>query len=271
MIYTKVRNIKALVHQQTFPGGEVMIRLNQKFNHTDKVEVIAHLKNSEDVMALLLTVDAVRREDSSVSISLSLPYVPYARQDRVCNEGESLSIAVMASLINSCNFSKVEIIDPHSDVTPALINNVIIKTQESIFRSVYQSWKDTWIIAPDAGAYKKSHKFAQSVGAAGVISCNKVRDVKTGKIEGVSCLEDVSGKHLLVLDDICDGGRTFIEVASLLKELGCGSIDLAVTHGIFSKGVEVVAKHFDNVYTTNSFHGAVPESLKFNNVKWMEV
>lgn len=269
MIYTQVGNIKAVVHTQTFPGGEVMVRLVQKLDHADKVSVVAHIKNSDDVMALLLTVDAIRREKSGINISLELPYIPYARQDRVCNEGESLSIAVMASLINSCEFSSIHVIDPHSDVAPALIKNVVIKSQEEVFGRIYQDWRAVYIVAPDAGAYKKSHKFAQSVGAAGVVVCNKIRDVKTGKIEGVSCTEDVAGKHLLVLDDLCDGGRTFVEVVSLLKD--ASRLDLAVTHGIFSKGVEVVASKFNNVYTTNSFHGIVPENLKATNVKWMEV
>jgi ribose-phosphate pyrophosphokinase len=145
----------------------------------------------------------------------------------------------------------------------------VVKGQEKVFRSIYTDWREVFIVAPDAGAYKKSYKFAQSVGAAGVITCNKIRDLKSGKIEGISCEQNVTGKHLLVLDDICDGGRTFIEVANIMDK--ASRVDLAVTHGIFSKGVEVVASKFDNVYTTNSFHGVVPENLKADNVKWMEV
>ncbi|MNF53273.1 Ribose-phosphate pyrophosphokinase 2 [compost metagenome] len=246
--------VRSPIKQMVFPGGEVLVQLPQPVDHAERIYVNASLRGSDDVMALLLTVDAIRRQNPYADLILHLPYVPYARQDRVCNEGESLSIAVMAQLINSCNFDKVRILDPHSDVTPALIKNVHITEQSSVFANVHPCWDDIYIVAPDAGAYKKSYKFAQYVNAAGVITCNKVREMATGKILGLTCSDDVVNKKLFVLDDICDGGRTFIEVSALLREKAA-SIELGVTHGIFSKGQQVVAECFDKVYTTNSFHG----------------
>jgi len=236
-----------------FPAGEVGVKLTSKAEHTGDIKLTCHLKSSDDVIKMLLTTDAIRRQHPDSKISAFIPYIPYARQDRVCSEGESLSISVMCNLINSCNFDKVSVVDPHSDVVGALLNRVEIVPQEKVFRKIKPNWADTYIVAPDAGAYKKSVKFASHVGAAGVVVCNKVRDLKTGNILSVDCSDDVSGKNLLVLDDICDGGRTFIEVAGVLK--GAESLELAVTHGIFSKGVDVVAKHYDAVYTTNTYHG----------------
>lgn len=248
------------VEQFKFPAGEIGVKLTSRRGEVSgTVRVTAFLQNSDDIMALLLTVDALRREHPKCNdIELTLPYIPYARQDRVCNEGESLSISVMASLINSCDFSRVYVYDPHSDVAPALIKNCTVIPQEDIFSKLFYFWDITYIVAPDAGAYKKAHKFASKMGAAGVIVCNKIRDTKTGKITGLSCSEDVTDKVLFVLDDICDGGRTFIEVSNLLRGKAA-SIFLGVTHGIFSKGVDVVADAYDGVYTTNSFCGVVPE------------
>lgn len=257
------------VEQFKFPAGEIGVRLTCGYAYAEvPIKIKAHLKSSDDIMALLLTVDALRRKYHGLDISLTLAYVPYARQDRVCNEGESLSIAIMASLINSCGFSEVKIYDPHSDVTPALINNCTIVDQIKIFRGVKQYWGDTWIVAPDAGAYKKSHKFAEAVNASGVITCNKIRNLKTGKIEGLKCDEDVTGKELLVLDDIAEGSATFVHVANLFGDKPT-KIELAITHGIFSKGVDVVSHIYDHIYATNSYHGSIPEEMTRPNITWV--
>lgn len=253
MITYSYQIFKSNIKESIFPGGEVYVKLQQPVPANGLVVVKANIKSSDDVMKLLMVADAIKRQSPKVELELDMPYIPYARQDRVCTEGESLSIAVFAKLINSVGFSQVHALDPHSDVASALINNIVIKDQVNIFRKVKQNWFETYIVAPDAGAYKKTYKFAEAVGAKGVITCNKVRDLSTGQVVGVSCNEDVRGKNLLVLDDICDGGRTFTELSSILRATA-GKLELAVTHGIFSKGQKVVAEAYDRVYTTNSFH-----------------
>lgn len=269
MIKIKLGDITQSIKQFTFPGGEVGVEI-QCWPNADKVErvdFIAHLKNSDDIMSLLLVNDAVDRQYKVAKKYLTLNYVPYARQDRVCNEGESLSISVMAKLINSCGFAKVKITDPHSDVTPALINNVEVLESYDILK--HKDLSQYYIVAPDAGAYKKAYKWAQKKNALGVITANKVRDVRTGNIESVRVDSDVAGLKLFVVDDICDGGRTFIELAKCLD--GAVSLELFVTHGIFSKGIKVLTDVYDKVYSTNSFHGDVPEELKNNKITWINI
>ena len=266
-IKLKIGNVTQSVKQTKFPGGEVGVEIQYWpcWDNVERVDVIAHLKNSDDVMSLLLTSDAIDRQYKFASKHLTLNYVPYARQDRVCNEGESLSVAVMARLINSCGFAKVKIADPHSDVTPALINNVEILESYDILK--HKDLSDYYIVAPDAGAYKKAYKWALIKYAIGVITANKVRDVRTGKIESVKVDQDVTGLKLFVVDDICDGGRTFIELIKCLEGAKC--VELYVTHGVFSKGVNVLTDVYDKVYSTNSFHGEIPEEMKNDKIKWI--
>lgn len=271
MITISVGCQKQSVKQFTFPGGEVGVQI-MPHAYADKQEVVsitAHLKSSDDILALLQVNDAVDRQYTCAKKILNLAYVPYARQDRVCNEGESLSIKVFASLINSCNFYKVKILDPHSDVTPASINNCVVKTQVEVFKKIQSNWHETYLVAPDAGAYKKTHAFGKSVGAAGIITCNKVRDLKTGTINSLYMQEDVTGLDLVVLDDIGDGMGTFIMLAEYLK--GAKSKKLCITHGIFSKGKIPLTDCYDHIYTTNSFHGTVPEELKDDKITWLEI
>lgn len=261
-------NITTTVRQWNFPGGEVGVDINNLSQvdgmHAERVYVYAQLQNSNDVMALLMATDALRMEFPLAKFMLDLPYIPYARQDRVCNAGEALSIKVFGRLINSLKYDMVQVTDPHSAVSLACIDNVSVRDQYSVFGDIKLSFNDVTIVAPDQGATKKCEEFAKKVGAAGVITCSKTRNLADGKIIGMTVdgPGDMSHLNLLVLDDICDGGRTFIELALLLEARNPMTLELAVTHGIFSKGVDVVSNHYDHIYTTNSFRNDLKSEFK---------
>lgn len=252
-------NVTTQVRQWLFPGGEVGVDINRTDTidvmKVERVYVDARIQNSDDVMALVMTTNALRREFPLAKFMLDLPYVPYARQDRVCNAGEAFSIQAFADIINMLNYDIVQILDPHSSVTPALIKNCHILTQIDVFANVKDSFREWTIVAPDAGATKKCEEFAKRVGAAGVITCSKTRNLADGKITGMTVdgPGDMSHLNLFVLDDICDGGRTFIELADMLEKRSPKKMELAVTHGIFSKGVAAVSSYYDYIYTTDSF------------------
>lgn len=100
--------VRQLVTVNKFPGGEIGVNVNGNFRRTRSVQITAHLQSADEVMALLLTADAIRNQCPNVQLLLQLAYVPYARQDRVCNPGEALNIRVMANLLNSCEFTEVD-------------------------------------------------------------------------------------------------------------------------------------------------------------------
>ncbi len=248
----------------TFSGGEEHIRFNPSdFINSEKIEICERLTTSAKLIRLMLTVDALRRSiNQSIPIELVIPYFPYARQDRVCVDGEALGVAVMANFINSLKFSKVTIWDAHSDVTPALLNNVINVDQISLLANFKQlserlATGELTLLSPDAGASKKTIKIAEKFnGEPEVIQAQKMRNLKTGEILKTEIMGEVKGKKILIADDICDGGRTFIELAKVLKEKGAEEISLFVTHGIFSKGLNVFEGLIDTIYTTDSFRDA---------------
>lgn len=251
----------------TFPGGEVGVNINTGsldawMPETAKVKYIdlfAKIQNSEQLMAMFLATDALRRVYPYANIDLTIPYFPYARQDRVCNAGEALSVKVMATLINSMNYASVTVVDPHSPVLVAALDKVFVVDQIRAFRGIKQDWHNYTIVAPDAGAAKKTEEFAKAVGAKDVLYFSKSRELSTGRITGMKMLnpEILNGQNkLLVLDDICDGGRTFVELYQYFDSEGrfinYESIELAVTHGIFSKGIQVLTAVYNHVYTTDS-------------------
>lgn len=210
---------------------------------------------NDDLIALANVVDAVERQYPNAGIELHLPYLPYSRQDRAVKPGEANSLKVIGKMINGMGFRFVVVYDAHSSVADVAINNLIVIDQFEVFGTIYPSFRKVYIVAPDEGARKKCEYFASRVGAAGVITCAK--DRVDGKVVGMRVLDNVPDHaNLLVLDDLCDGGRTFIEVSKALDATNfkIGTIDLAVTHGLFTKGVDVVAQQFDTIYTTDSIN-----------------
>lgn len=265
--------INGKMHQRTsvsmmkFPGGEVGVNINTGsmdwkdgyLKDVTRIDLIAKIQNSDQLMAMFLATDALRRVFPLAQIDLLIPYFPYARQDRVCNAGEALSVKVIATLINAQNYATVTVVDPHSPVLVAALDRCYVVDQMDAFSRIKQDWHNWVLVAPDMGAAKKTEEFAKRVGVTRILQCNKKRNLADGKILGMEVLnpEILSGKlQLLVLDDICDGGRTFTEVAHAIFGVvhadDIDRIELAVSHGIFSKGLEDLTMVYDRIYTTDS-------------------
>lgn len=212
------------------------------------------MKTNNDVIITAQVVDALRRNNKNVNITLIIPHCMYARQDRVFGDGNSLGVKVFANIINSLELNEVVICDPHSDVVTALLDNVRVVKQASVFKNILSNMSDACFIAPDSGAVKRTTEMATAAVSDSIVCMGKRRNMRDGKITKTELYGDVYGKRCVIVDDICDGGATFIAAANVLKEAGAASVELIVTHGIFTKGVKHVAQHFDKVYTANTFH-----------------
>lgn len=241
-----------------FAGGEPHIKILSDIPQDEKVIITTRIHSFNDLGLLLVCEDALRRKGVQ-HLELILPYFPGARQDRIMVTGEPLTAKVYASIINQMGFRKVSIFDPHSDVSPALIENVEVVTHHRFIQEVISDINTPLLlVAPDAGAVKKIYPLAQTTGISEILECSKKRNVQNGQLSGFYVpAEDLQGKDCLIVDDICDGGGTFIGLAKELKAKNAGKLYLAVSHGIFSKGMEVLEAHFEMIYSTNSFqHGA---------------
>jgi len=251
--FTPVTNQEEIKFQSfTFSGGEPHIKINPDFDHNQKVTITHRLNSFNDLGLLCITVDALRRMDVKV-IDLFIPYFPAARQDRVMIKGESLSVKVYADIINGLQLNKVFVFDAHSEVTPALVNNCEVIPNHTFIKEVLNIiGENIKLISPDGGALKKIYKVSEFLGGVDVVECSKSRDVKTGRLSGFKVYEeDLNGIDCLIVDDICDGGGTFVGLAEELKKKNAGKLYLAVSHGIFNKGFEVL-NCFDGIFTTNS-------------------
>ncbi len=266
-----------------FPGGEINVKIDSSnlkylYEKAEYQTIIAKIQSSLEVMQLVMLVDALRRFDST-PIRLFLPYVPYGRQDRVCNNGEAFSLKAFAGVINSLNFSKVIVCDPHSEVIGAVFDNVTVISQKQIINK-FQAFIEKVIvsssvfISPDAGSNKKTSEIAKYFNHNSFVRADKLRDLSTGEIKEtiVYATETIKGADVFIVDDICDGGRTFIELAKVLKRKDVNTVNLYVTHGIFSKGTKVLFENgIDAIYTTNSFFEIVPSNVDSQKVNILNI
>jgi ribose-phosphate pyrophosphokinase len=245
-----------------FSGGEPHIKINPDFDHKEPISLTHRLNSFQDVGLLCLAVDALRRLGVK-EINLFIPYFPAARQDRVMVAGEPLSVKVYADIINALHLDSVTIYDAHSEVAPALLERCInIPNHDFIQKVVEKIGKEVVLISPDGGALKKIYKVSEAIGDIEVVECSKTREVKTGKLSGFKVYkDDLEGKDCLIVDDICDGGGTFIGLAEALNARNAGNLYLAVSHGIFSKGLDALGGYFTEIFTTDSVREIEHEKL----------
>ena len=256
-----------------FPDSQPHIRLYQNSIKDTTCKIISRFSNSADYFRIAFAADALRRAGIT-QMKLKISYLMGARMDRVMLEGEALSIKVIAEALNLLNFQSVEVFDPHSDVSSAVINyckpianTELVKKSIAHYRSNQKFEGEITLVSPDAGAMKKTAKTGTALGISDIVECSKKRNLSDGKLSGFKVnVESLKNKVCFITDDICDGGGTFVGVAGELKKLGAAKVILVVSHGIFSKGYSIV--NVDHIYTTNSYKELkdVPEHIVGFNI-----
>lgn len=246
----------------TFPAGEAHIKVVNENDHKGQLTEVARLYGADgnDLMLLAMWADAARQRGATTV--LLIPYLPGARQDR----GLPFGASVYANLINSMNLDQVICFDPHSPVMPGLIKNLTSVDSTPLIRKYVVGRPDsderaqryTGIICPDAGAIARSGRVAHAVGLP-LYKATKHRDEATGKLSGFDCESLPADGKYLVVDDICDGGGTFMGLAQATG-LPASQLGLYVSHGVFSGNAGLLARHFGDIWTTDSF-GADPKPL----------
>ena len=190
-----------------------------------------------------------------------MPYLPHARMDRIKNpDTEVFTLKYFCEVINSLNFDSVVVVDAHSNVGPALLNNCEnFPVKEELNYAIQNiqrdlDGKDLMLFFPDEGSMKRYSDWSPLPYSFGV----KQRDWETGKITSlrIEGEVDVAGRDVLIVDDICSYGGTFFRAAQALKDAGARHVYLYVTHceenilkgSIFNDDKVVI----DGIYTTTS-------------------
>jgi ribose-phosphate pyrophosphokinase len=259
-----------------FPDGQqTVVLVLGTINVIEDIRIETRLNSFSDLEILICATKALKNITRK-PISLYVPYFLGSRSDRkFVDGGVNYLNQVICPIINSLDFVSVVVLDPHSDVLEACLHNFIkipnfnlVKYALTQIDNKDGTQNRVCLVSPDAGAYKKIFDVAQKFNINNVATATKVRDLKTGQILHtevsnlpVSATEEEL-KYMIV-DDICDGGRTFIELAKAIQnQRPNAKIYLVVTHGIFSAGFDELSKWFEGIYTTDSYKNIDNELVK---------
>lgn len=270
--------------RKTFPDGSLcLLDLDNSLLYPNKnYEIVWLYEGDYEIFMLICIVKHLRSKMyNNVSFNLTMPYVVNSRLDRTYSDNEVFTLKYFAEIINDLKFNKVVIVDPHSIVSEALIDNVCVLRPHNIIdgaiskmRSLNEFKRELVIYFPDDGAYKR-YKDMPCFKDFNCIYGKKERDWETGKILGIEIYDkngskltnEIENCNVLMVDDIISYGGTLAYSADKLKEMGATHISAYATHvenSVLDEEKGTLLKRYkdniiDTVYTTNSiYHGNHP-------------
>jgi ribose-phosphate pyrophosphokinase len=251
----------------TFPDGEPHIVLEPKdLDRKCSYVVICRITNPNELFILMQVGDILNRQ--GVEWTLTITYLMSQRMDRVINFEEAFSLKLVADVINSIHPKSVSIFEPHSERAISLIENSSPMDMSQKFSEIL---KGKIICYPDAGA---AERYLTGEHHEGYIIMEKERDlqdkgrIKSLKIKTLDQMAYESARPIIISDDLCDGGGTFVWAADILKkEYPNRSLEILVRHMVNPAGLARLAEKFDHVYITNSYKDWSEKELPENVVE----
>lgn len=248
-----------------FADSECRVKVEEEVEGRD-VLVIQSLSNpvDENLMEMLLLGDAIKRGEARKVIAV-LPYHGYARQDRIHRSGECLSAHVVAKLIESVGFDKLVTVELHNETILGFFSIPVVHISGlSVFQKEVEKIKDNVVvITPDAGALKRSQKFAETLDLP-LALIEKKRDLNQAhKILSMRVVGDVKGKTAIIVDDVIVTGGTLVNAAYLLKQKGAQKVIAIATHADFVGGADKILQEspLDKIWVTDTIK--IPEDKVF--------
>lgn len=245
---------------RNFPNGETIFDIDKQYTRDAENTIKLVYESDADIFRLIMAKKCLDAEIKRCKVynghrygfvTLHIAYMPYSRMDRQMST-MAFTLKYIAEVINSLNFDSVTILTPHSNVTPALINNVNVIYDIGISEA-YEYSNPSYVFYPDNGACKS---FGEHLKYTNYFYGNKKRELSTGKIEKYELVNapDIKGKNILIIDDLCVKGGTFILAAQALKAAGAAKVDLFVTHleKAVYEGELLTTDLVGHIYTVNT-------------------
>ena len=247
------------VASKLFPDGESYVRLENTVRG-EHVAIVQTTNRPQDtnLLQLMFMANAAKRNGAS-KITAVVPYLAYARQDKIFLEGENVSIETVAALLKTAGIDQLVTVNIHAE-TPLkrfpfpTINLSAIPILAEYF--VRKGYKNAFALAPDKGALYIAQQAQQVLdGEAG--NLEKTRDRYTGQTKQVGKHLEVRGKVVIVFDDIISTGGTIVGAAQILKEQGATKVYAACVHGLLIGDAEkrMLNAGVDEIVATDSVPG----------------
>lgn len=247
-----------------YPAGEFHSQISVLPESGDVIE--ANIRDFNGLCRVVSQDEALRR--GGINATWFLPYFPFARDDRRNTNADAFELGLAIHLAGKLS---VVIADPHSDVTGQLPHisqgvtvAVALERRPSLANCVFA--------LADAGAEKKAGPWLKHFGLQST-PCGKKRDTSTGRLTEFVVHDPaaVGLRNVVIVDDICDGGGTFVGLAEKLKEHCAASVTLIVTHGLFTKGVDALLPAVDCVIAFGPTGANPPDTDNVHFIDYREL
>ncbi len=262
-----VYGVRELFSDFTYPAGEPHIKLKEDVEEwtmgkDDQIFVVANVRDYNGLAKVWLADKLLK--DFKREVTFVLPYLPFARHDRPNDVFDTSPLQAVSHILDGVDYITVDL---HSD---ALGVNQFHQSEivDLLYRPAGLFDSNPVFVIPDAGATKKAYSWIKP--GQPVVQAIKKRDPQTGKLSGFQIIDPTGLVYMapcVIVDDICDGGGTFIGLAEELEKKNARELRLAVTHGLFTKGLTDLFKHFDMIYTLNIYNKYRTNKVKYLNLK----
>jgi len=254
-----------------FADGEISVRIDENVRGNDVFIVQPTNPPAENLMELLLLIDAARRA-SAARITAVLPYFGYARQDRKDQPRVAISAKLIANLITHAGADRVLGLDFHSHQLQGFFDIPVDHLYAApVFVSHFRQKQlhDPVVVAPDVGSAKMARGFAKRLNAS--LAIIDKRRPSANVAEVVNVVGEVEGKDCLIPDDMVDTAGTITEAAAALSRLGARKIYAFASHALLSgPAVERLrASALEEIAVTNTIR--IPEERQFDRLKVLSI
>ena len=252
-----------------FSDGEFAVYYEESIRGRDVFLVQSTFPNSDNLMELLLMIDAAKRA-SAHSINAVIPYFGWARQDRKDKPRVSIGAKLVADLLSAAGIDRLITMDLHADQIQGFFNVPVDHLYASgVILPYLQSLKlkDIVIASPDVGGSKRANTYAKYLGCP-LVLCNKTR-ARANEVESMQIIGDVKDKNVIIVDDMVDTAGTIAKAADIMKEAGAKSIRACASHCVMSGPAteRVQSSSLEEIVFTDS----IPYTQRCAKVKQLSV
>ena len=252
-----------------FSDGEFAVSYEESIRGRDIFLVQSTFPNSDNLMELLLMIDAAKRA-SARTINAVIPYFGWARQDRKDKPRVSIGAKLVADLLSAAGINRLITMDLHADQIQGFFDVPVDHLYASgVILPYLQSLKldDMVIASPDVGGSKRANTYAKYLGCP-LVLCNKTR-ARANVVESMQIIGDVVGKNVVLVDDMVDTAGTITKAADLMMASGAKSVRACASHCVMSGPASDRVQ--ESALTEIVFTDSIPYTQRCAKVKQLSV
>ena len=256
-----------------FSDGEFEVSFEESVRGCDVFLVQSTFPNSDNLMELLLMIDAAKRA-SARSVVAVVPYFGWARPDRKDKPRVSIAAKLVSDLLSAAGINRLVTMDLHADQIQGFFNVPVDHLySSSVFVPYIQSLhlEDMVIASPDVGGAKRANSYSKYFQCP-LVLCHKQR-AKANVVESMTIIGDVKNKDVVLVDDMIDTAGTICKAADLMKENGARSVRCVTSHALMSGPAvdRINASALQEVIFTNSIPFDLSRSNKVSVISIAEL